>query len=137
MTNPEKRIYTLMRLVVWHLHNGKCYLSGRELAEPGVEAAEGHPWEAHHVMHQGTYPHMRFDTDNVKPLALTVHKLDDRGELVGLLRKEMGDKAFFELQRRANIIKSVDLDKVEQDLRAKLSHSKRRGTYEARTMGSS
>lgn len=137
MTNREKRVYGLMRLVVWHLHAGKCYLTGQALAEPGVEASDGHPWEAHHVMHQGTYPHMRFDTDNVVPLAISVHKLDDRGELVGRLRIKMGDKAFFELQRRANIIRSVDLDRVESDLRAKLNHAKKRGTYEARTLGSS
>ena len=113
MTNPEKRIYTLMRRVVWLLHGGKCYLSGQELADP-VTHDGGHPWEVHHVMHQGTYPHMRFDTDNTKPLAKAVHDLDHEGKLATLLRVKMGDPAYFELKRRANIITRPDLDAIER-----------------------
>lgn len=129
MNNREKRLYGLMRLVIWLIHDGKCYLTGQELAEPGVENASGHAWEAHHVMHQGTYPHMRFDTDNVVPLAITVHRLDDKGELNGLIRTEMGDRAYFELQRRANIITSVDLDRVEYDLMTRHKALKGRRVY--------
>ena len=112
MTNRKVRIYGLLRQAVYYLHRGQCYLSGQELSDP-VTHDNGHPWEVHHVKHQGTYPHMRFDLDNCVPLSKTVHDLDHRGELVGLIRDKMGDRAFYELNRRANIITSVDLDKVE------------------------
>ena len=56
---------------------------------------------------------MRFDLDNCVPLSKTVHDLDHRGELVGLIRDKMGVTAYQELNRRANIITSVDLDVVE------------------------
>ena len=115
MTNPEKRVYGLLRRAVWILHGGKCYLSGQVLADP-VTHDQGHPWEVHHIKHQGTFPHMRFDTDNCVPLAVNVHKLDDKGELVGFIRAKKGEEAWFELSRRANVITSVDLDKVEREL---------------------
>ena len=110
MTNPEKRVYALLRHVVLLRHGFKCYLSGQEL--------EHRAWELHHIKHQGTYPHMRFDLDNCVPLAPTVHALDQKGELVMPIRQKMGDKAWFELNRRANIITSVDLDAVEHNLKS-------------------
>ena len=116
MTNPEKRLYTLLRRVVWILHGGKCYLTGQVLADP-VTHDGGHPWEAHHVKHQGAYPHMRFETDNVVPLAKTVHDLDQKGELAKLIREKMGDEAYFELNRRAHIVMSVDLDAIERQFK--------------------
>lgn len=115
MTNREVRIYGLLRRALWILHEGKCYLAGQELADP-VTHGGGHPWEVHHIKHQGTFPHLRFDLDNTVPLATNVHALDNRGELLDLIRKKMGDPAYFELNRRANIITSVDLDTVERKL---------------------
>ena len=115
MTNPEKRVYGLLRRAVWALHGGKCYLSGQELADP-LTHDQGHPWEAHHIKHQGAYPHMRFDTANVVPLAKTVHDLDQKGELAKLIREKMGNEAYFALNRRAHIITSVDLNAVERKL---------------------
>lgn len=116
MTNREVRIYGLLRRAVWALHNGHCYLSGQVLSDPRTHD-NGHPWEVHHIKHQGTYPHMRFDTDNCVPLAKTVHDLDHEGSLVGLIRGKMGDRAFFKLNRRAHIITGVDLDRVELNLK--------------------
>ena len=114
MTNPEKRVYGLMRRAVWILHGGKCYLSGQELADP-VTHDGGHPWEVHHIKHQGTFPHMRFDLDNVVPLALTVHKLDDKGELAVLICNKMGMPAWVKLNRRANVITRPYLDAIESN----------------------
>lgn len=115
MTNREIRVYRLMRRVVFILHGGKCYLSDQVLADP-VTHDGGHVWEVHHIKHQRQHPHMRFDLANVVPLAKSVHDLDQMGGLSGLIHQEMGDEAWFELARRANIITSVDLDKVEREL---------------------
>ena len=116
MTNPEKRVYALMRRVVHKLHKGKCYLSGQELADP-VTHDGGHPWEVHHIKHQGTFPHMRFDLSNVVPLALSVHKLDDKGELVALICVKMGMPKWVELNRRANIITRPLLGTIEHNFK--------------------
>lgn len=124
MTPHELRIYSLMKRVIWLLHNGKCFLSGQVLEDP-VTHDQGHPWEAHHILHQRQHPHMRFDLDNVVPLAKRVHDLDQQGELNHRIRYKMGDEKYNELTRRAHVITSVDLHAIQRRFNEIISRGQR------------
>ena len=128
MTPKELRIYSLMRKVVYLLHDGKCFLTGQELEEPGGAGQyQGHAWEVHHILHQRQHPHLRFYLPNCVPLAKTVHDLDQKGELRAHIIRKMGDAQYQALLLAAfKGPEPIYLDIIEQNfkdiLTGKASH---------------
>lgn len=102
-------LYDLMRRYVWARDKGVCRLCG----------AEGH--DVHHIKHQGPYPHMRYDLDNVLLLCVHCHDLDNKGHLVPAIKRHIGEDKYWALNRRAQAVHKLDTHAIRFDLTAALA----------------
>ncbi len=97
-----------MRRVVIARAKGRCQLCGA----PGCDV--------HHIMHQGPYPHMRYDLENVILLCKGCHLMDDRGYLVAAIKRHITEDAYYTLKRRAQVVINIDKAMIRLELKKQL-----------------
>lgn len=80
--------------------------------------APGH--DVHHIMHQGPYPHMRYDLENVILLCHGCHNTDNQGKLLSAIKRHMGEDVYYALKRRAQRVINIDKAMIRLELKKQL-----------------
>lgn len=95
MTSAELGVWEMVRRYVYIRDKGRCRICGKVLLD------QAYGYQIHHALHRMNNPTMKLNPDICLLICETCHQLDDTGDLLWMVKREIGEERFYELKRQA------------------------------------